>query len=60
MLGSFSEADDAIQEAGWKVSRSDAGEIEDPGGWLTTVGAGESPNIVGGRTQPLGARLAWG
>ena len=28
MLGSFSEADDAIQEARWRLSRSEAGVIE--------------------------------
>lgn len=37
MLGSTSEADDAVQEAWLKLSRSDAGEIENLGGWLTTV-----------------------
>jgi RNA polymerase sigma-70 factor (ECF subfamily) len=37
MLGSASEADDAVQEAWLRLSRSDAGEIENLGGWLTTV-----------------------
>ena len=37
MLGSLSEADDAVQEAWLRLSRSDAGEIENLGGWLTTV-----------------------
>ena len=37
MLGSASEADDAVQEAWIRLSRSDAGEIENLGGWLTTV-----------------------
>jgi RNA polymerase sigma-70 factor (ECF subfamily) len=37
MLGSASEADDAIQEAWLRLSRADAGEIENLGGWLTTV-----------------------
>ena len=37
MLGSLSEADDAIQEAWLRLSRSDAGSIENLGGWLTTV-----------------------
>jgi Sigma-70 region 2 len=36
MLGSVSEADDAVQEAWLRFSRSDAGEIENLGGWLTT------------------------
>jgi len=37
MLGSVGEADDAVQEAWLKLSRSDAGAIENMGGWLTTV-----------------------
>src|SRR5262245_44182244 len=37
MLGSISEADDAVQEAWLRLSRSDADEIENLGGWLTTV-----------------------
>lgn len=37
MLGSLSEADDAVQEGWLRLSRSDAGEIENLKGWLTTV-----------------------
>ena len=37
MLGSLSEAEDAVQEAWLRLSRSDAGNIENLGGWLTTV-----------------------
>jgi RNA polymerase sigma-70 factor (ECF subfamily) len=37
MLGSASEADDAVQEAWLRLSRSDADSIENLGGWLTTV-----------------------
>lgn len=37
MLGSASEADDALQESWLRLSRSDAGEIEHLGKWLTTV-----------------------
>jgi RNA polymerase sigma factor (sigma-70 family) len=37
MLGSLSEADDAVQEAWLRLSRSDSGEIGNLGGWLTTV-----------------------
>lgn len=37
MLGSLSEADDAVQEAWLRLSRSDPGEIENLTGWLTTV-----------------------
>ena len=37
MLGSLNEADDAVQEAWLRLSRSDSGEIANLGGWLTTV-----------------------
>jgi RNA polymerase sigma factor (sigma-70 family) len=37
MLGSVAEADDAVQEAWFRLSRSDAGAIENLRGWLTTV-----------------------
>ncbi|HEY2165447.1 MAG TPA: sigma-70 family RNA polymerase sigma factor [Gemmatimonadaceae bacterium] len=37
MLGSRAEADDAVQEAWPRLSRSDAGQVENLGGWLTTV-----------------------
>jgi RNA polymerase sigma-70 factor, ECF subfamily len=39
MLGSLSEADDAVQEAWIRLSRSDSGSIENLDGWLTTVTA---------------------
>ena len=37
MLGSLAEADDAVQEAWLRLNRSDAGSVENLGGWLTTV-----------------------
>ncbi|MCF3638518.1 sigma-70 family RNA polymerase sigma factor [Rhizobium sp. TRM95111] len=37
MLGSPSEAEDAVQEAWLRLSRSDSGGIDNLGGWLTTV-----------------------
>lgn len=37
MLGSRMEADDAVQEAWLRLSRSDAESIDNLGGWLTTV-----------------------
>jgi RNA polymerase sigma factor (sigma-70 family) len=61
MLGSLSEADDAVQESWLKLSRSDAGEIENLGGWLTTVVARVSLNTLRSRAtrreQPLGVHI---
>ncbi|PAZ10220.1 RNA polymerase subunit sigma-70 [Streptomyces sp. SA15] len=37
MLGSLAEAEDAVQETWLKLSRTDAGDIRNLGGWLTTV-----------------------
>jgi RNA polymerase sigma-70 factor (ECF subfamily) len=37
MLGSRSEADDAVQEAWLRLSRADTSEVQNLGGWLTTV-----------------------
>ena len=37
MLGSLAEADDAVQDAWLRLSRADAGEIENLGGWLRQV-----------------------
>ena len=37
MLGSVAEVDDAVQEAWLRLSRADAKEIDNLGGWLTTV-----------------------
>jgi RNA polymerase sigma-70 factor, ECF subfamily len=37
MLGSVSEADDALQDAWLRVSRADTDRVENMGGWLTTV-----------------------
>ena len=37
MLGSFAEADDAVQETWLRLNRTDASEVQNLGGWLTTV-----------------------
>jgi RNA polymerase sigma-70 factor, ECF subfamily len=59
MLGSPSEADDAVQEAWLRLSRSDAEEIENLGAWLTTVVGRVSLNMLRSRRtrreQPLDA-----
>jgi len=59
MLGSLAEADDAVQEAWLRLSRSDASRIEDLGGWLTTVVARVCLNMLHSRQsrreEPLDA-----
>jgi len=50
MLGSASEADDAVQEAWLRLARSDADAIENLGGWLTTVVARVCLNMLRSRT----------
>jgi RNA polymerase sigma factor (sigma-70 family) len=61
MLGSMSEADDAVQETWLRLARSDADEIENLGGWLTTVVARVSLNMLRSRKakreESIDARL---
>src|SRR5262245_58019472 len=40
MLGSSTEADDAVQEAWSRLHRADTSDVENLGGWLTTVVSG--------------------
>jgi RNA polymerase sigma-70 factor (ECF subfamily) len=49
MLGSLSEADDAVQEAWLRLSRIDAGGLENLAAWLTTVVARVSLNMLRSR-----------
>jgi RNA polymerase sigma factor (sigma-70 family) len=49
MLGSLTEADDAVQEAWLRLSRSDRSDVENLGGWLTTVVARVSLNMLRSR-----------
>jgi RNA polymerase sigma-70 factor (ECF subfamily) len=49
MLGSLAEVDDAVQETWLRLNRSDAGEIENLGGWLTTVLARVCLNMLDSR-----------
>jgi RNA polymerase sigma-70 factor (ECF subfamily) len=49
LLGSASEAEDAVQEAWLRLSRSDTSEVENLGGWLTTVVARVSLNLLRSR-----------
>ncbi|MEU1629084.1 sigma-70 family RNA polymerase sigma factor [Streptomyces sp. NPDC020096] len=61
MLGSLSEADDAVQEAWLRLSRSGSGGIENLGGWLTTVVGRVCLDILRSRTsrgeEPLAGRV---
>jgi RNA polymerase sigma-70 factor (ECF subfamily) len=50
MLGSLTEADDAVQEAWVRLSRTDISEVENLGGWLTTVVSRVCLNMLRSRT----------
>ena len=60
MLGSLSEADDAVQEAWLRLSRSDTDSIDNLAGWLTRVVARVCLDMLRARTarreEPLGLR----
>jgi RNA polymerase sigma factor (sigma-70 family) len=61
MLGSLSEADDAVQDAWLRVSRSDTTEVENLDAWLTTIIARISLNMLRSRgtrrEEPLGPHV---
>ena len=61
MLGSLSEADDAVQDAWLRVSRADTSGVDNLGGWLTTVVARGCLDRLRARAsrreQPLGVHL---
>ncbi len=61
MLGSLTDADDAVQDAWLRLSRSGAGEVENMGGWLTTIVARVCLNMLRSRNlrreESLGVRL---
>ncbi len=61
MLGSLSEADDAVQDTWIRLSRSDADAVENLGGWLTTVVARVCLNMLRSRRsrreEPLGPHV---
>ncbi|MEZ0294511.1 MAG: sigma-70 family RNA polymerase sigma factor [Solirubrobacteraceae bacterium] len=61
MLGSVTEADDAVQEAWLRLSRADAAAIDNLGGWLTTVVGRVCLDLLRARRtrreQPLGDRM---
>ncbi|WP_157252080.1 sigma-70 family RNA polymerase sigma factor [Nonomuraea typhae] len=51
MLGSMAEADDAVQDAWLRLCRSDANQIDNLAGWLTTVVARECLHALRSRRQ---------
>ena len=62
MLGSLSEAEDAVQEAWLRLHRADAAAVENLGGWLTTVVSRVCLDMLRSRRsrreEPLGAQVA--
>jgi RNA polymerase sigma factor (sigma-70 family) len=57
MLGSVTEADDAVQEGWLRLHRADTGEVENLGGWLTTVVARVCLDMLRARTARREAPL---
>ncbi|HVC33620.1 MAG TPA: sigma-70 family RNA polymerase sigma factor [Chloroflexota bacterium] len=61
MLGSLSEADDAVQESWLRLSRSNTSGVENLGGWLTTVVARVCLDMLRSREsrreEPLGVHV---
>lgn len=51
LLGSLSEADDAVQDAWLRASRADASDVENMRGWLTTIVARVSLNMLRSRNR---------
>ena len=49
MLGSLAEADDAVQDTWMRVSRAETSEVENLGGWLTTIVARICLNMLRSR-----------
>src|SRR5712691_610822 len=58
MLGSLDEADDAVQDTWLRLSRAGAGEVENLGGWLTTIVARVCLNILRSRNVRREERLS--
>src|SRR6185437_8757179 len=51
MLGSLAEADDAVQDTWLRLSRAGAGDVDNLGGWLTTIVARVSLNMLRSRKR---------
>ena len=59
MLGSLSDADDALQETWLRVDRADTESIDNPSGWLTTVTARVCLNMIRSRQTRREEPLGW-
>jgi RNA polymerase sigma-70 factor (ECF subfamily) len=61
MLGSLAEADDAVQDTWVRLSRSDAADVENLAGWLTTITARVCLNMLRSRNhrreEPLAVHI---
>ena len=61
MLGSFAEAEDAVQETWMRVSRASADDVQNIGGWLTTIVSRQCLNMLRSRASrredPLDVRV---
>src|SRR5215468_6461317 len=61
MLGSFAEAEDAVQEAWLRASKADASGVENIGAWLSTIVARVCLNMLRSRRarpeQPMGVHV---
>jgi RNA polymerase sigma factor (sigma-70 family) len=61
MLGSFAEAEDAVQETWLRVSRASGDDVENIGGWLTTIVSRQCLNMLRSRAtrreEPLDVRV---
>lgn len=61
MLGSLTEADDAVQETWLRISRASGGDVADVGAWLTTVVSRQCLNMLRSRAsrreEPLDVRV---
>jgi RNA polymerase sigma factor (sigma-70 family) len=61
MLGSLTDADDAVQDTWLRLSRAGAGDVENLGGWLTTITARVCLNMLRSRNlrreESLGVRM---
>src|SRR5205809_554048 len=62
MLGSLSEAEDAVQEAWLRLNRIDTATVDNLGGWLTTVVSRVCLDMLRSRKsrreEPIGAQVA--